>query len=115
MEIIVIINLTGKLLKSLYILISALTASVFLGVTKKNEKCGKPPYIHDVHTERGWEVLKVVTCLWILLLLSNRSIVDFCGCRGWEGNNIDAFCGYHKCKITELVIDYDVQISRIKK
>ena len=31
----------------------------------------------------GGEVLKFVTCLWILLFLSNRSIVHFCG--GWEG------------------------------
>ena len=35
---------------------------------------------------RGEGVLKFVKCLWILLLLNNRSIVHFCGCLGWRGS-----------------------------
>ena len=31
-------------------LFSAIAASFFLGGHKKNEKCGKGPYIYDVHT-----------------------------------------------------------------
>ena len=62
-----------------------------MGTHKKNEKCGKRPYIYDVRTEWRWKVLKVVACLWILLFLNNRSIVHFCGWRGQEGHKIDAF------------------------
>ena len=60
----------------------------FLGGHKKNEKCGRRPYICEFHTEWRWEVLKVVTCSWIQLFLNNRSSADFCG---WKGHKIDAF------------------------
>ena len=59
------------------------------GGHKKNEKCGKGPYIYDIHTEWRWEVLKVVMCLWILLFLN------------------------HKSKTPKRVIFYDVEISGI--
>ena len=59
------------------------------GGHKKNEKCGKGPYIYDIHTEWRWEVLKVVMCLWILLFLN------------------------HKSKTPKCVIFYDVEISGI--
>ena len=35
------------------------------------------PYIYGVHIEEGVEVLKLVTCLKILLFLNNRSIFHF--------------------------------------
>ena len=43
----------------------------------------KEPYMTST---RKWEreVLKFVTCLWILLFLNNRSIVDFC--EWWGGS-----------------------------
>ena len=67
---------------------SAVTDLFELGCHKKNEKCGKGPYIYDVHKEWRWEVLKVVMCSWILLLI----FAD-----GWGGRVIKlmSFCGYH--------------------
>ena len=63
----------------------------FFGCHKKNEKCDKWPYIYHVHTVWRWEILKLVTCLWLLLLLSNRPIVDFFGWRGQEGHKNNVF------------------------
>ena len=37
----------------------------------------KEPYIYDSHTEGEWGILKFVTCLQILLSLSNRSMFIF--------------------------------------
>ena len=46
-------------------------------------------------------------CLWILLFLNNRSIVDFCGWRRGEGHKIDALLWFNKCKTPRLVTFYD--------
>ena len=70
---------------------SAVATSFFLGGHKKEEKCGKRPYIYYIHREWRWEVLKVVTCSWILFFLNNRSIVDFHWRRGREGHKTEVF------------------------
>lgn len=44
------------------------------------------PYIYDVQMV-GVAVLKFITCLRILLLLNNRSLVHFCGRRGLGSQN----------------------------
>ena len=51
----------------------------------KNDIC-KEPYIYEAHTEGGGGVLKFVTCLWILLFLSNRSILIFVDGGGGVGS-----------------------------
>ena len=54
----------------------------------------KEPYMTST---RKWEreVSKFVACLWILLFLNNRSIVDFC--EWWGGSQkMVIFCGRHK-------------------
>ena len=66
------------------------------------------PYIYDVYLKWRWQVLKLVTYLWILLFLNNSSIVDFYGWRGWEDHKIG-----HKYMTPKLVTFYDVHISRI--
>ena len=57
--------------KTVLLLNNSAVAVIFfeLGCHKKNENCGKRPYIYDVHMEWRWEILKVVMCLWILLLI----------------------------------------------
>ena len=48
--------------------------------------------IYSVYMEVEWGVMKFVTCLRILLFLSNTSIVHFCGWRcWWESQNSSFF------------------------
>ena len=68
-----------------------------MGSHKKNEKCGKRPYIYDLHREWRWEVLELVTCLRVLLL----TFVDRGGGRVIK---LMLFCGHHKCKTPKIVI-----------
>ena len=72
-----------KLLK-----ISAVAANFFLEGQQKSKKCSKRSYIFDAHKEWRWKFLKLVFCFWVLLFFRNRSIVDFCGWRGWDGQKI---------------------------
>ena len=62
------------------------------------------PYVNDFQSEMAGGGLKFATCLQILLLLNNRSIVHFYGC--WvgavgrkEGKKVGHFCGQHKWMI----------------
>ena len=66
------------------------------GVTLFTNKSTKGPYIYDVQTERRWGSLEFVSCLWILLFLNNRSIVQFCGKWGRGIKKLVIFCGRHK-------------------
>ena len=52
----------------------------------------------------GEEVLNLVICLWVLLILSNRSIVHFCewGEGGGWVKKLVIFCGRHNCMIPNV-------------
>ena len=52
----------------------------------------------------GEEVLNLVICLWVLLILSNRSIVHFCewGEGGGGVKKLVIFCGRHNCMIPNV-------------
>ena len=50
---------------------------------------------YQIHAQRHKMVLKFVTCLLILLLLNNTSVVHFCGKRKEFTNCF--FCRRHKC------------------
>ena len=56
--------------------------------------------------KEGGGILKFVTCLRILLFLNNRSIVDFCGWRGYGGGvkKLVIFCGRHQWMTPKTVL-----------
>ena len=58
----------------------------------------------------GEEVLKFVTCLYILLFLNSRSIVHFCGwgCVGVGGGVV---CGRHNCMIFNIKVCFDKKVT----
>ena len=77
------------------------------------------PYI-SLHTEEGNGILKLVTCLQILLFLNYRSVVHFCRWSWWWGlgrvggsKNRSIFCGRHEWRTP--LIEKEILWNKIQK